>query len=169
MKENFGHCLDMLLRHEGGFVDHPRDPGGMTNLGVTLATYEEFVSRDVTEDEMRNLTPEDVAPVYKQKYWDKIWGDELPSGIDWSVFDWAVNSGPGRSVKALQRIVGSSPDGAIGPKTLEKVYEADVHDVIKKMHSARQEFYESLRTFDTFGIGWTRRNKETLDQALEMV
>jgi len=169
MKENFSTCLDMLLKHEGGFVDHPRDPGGMTNLGVTLAVYEDYLGRDVSEDEMRSLTPEDVAPVYKQNYWDRVKGDELPSGVDWSVFDWAVNSGPSRASKALQRIVGSYPDGAIGPNTLTKIFEADVHVILNNMHKNRQEFYENLKTFDTFGKGWTRRNDETLAQSLEMV
>lgn len=169
MKENFSTCLDMLLKHEGGFVDHPRDPGGMTNLGVTLAVYEDYLGRDVSEDEMRSLTPEDVAPVYKQNYWDRVKGDELPSGVDWSVFDWAVNSGPSRASKALQRIVGSYPDGAIGPNTLTKIFDADVHVILNNMHKSRQEFYESLKTFDTFGKGWTRRNDETLAQSLEMV
>lgn len=169
MKENYAHCLEMLLRHEGGFVNHPRDPGGVTNLGVTKKVWEEFTGRDVDVKEMRELTPEDVAPLYKALYWDAVKGDELPNGIDWSVFDWGVNSGPARAAKALQRIVGATPDGAIGPKTLAKVYEADIHDVLNKMHSARQEFYEKLETFDTFGKGWTKRNNETLAQALEMV
>ena len=169
MKENFSACLDMLLKHEGGFVDHPRDPGGMTNLGVTLAVYEDQLGRDVSEDEMRSRTPENVAPVYKQNYWDRVKGDELPSGVDWSVFDWAVNSGPSRSSKALQRIVGSYPDGSIGPNTLTKIFDADVHVILNNMHKSRQEFYESLKTFDTFGKGWTRRNDETLAQSLEMV
>ena len=169
MKENYAHCLEMLLRHEGGFVNHPRDPGGVTNLGVTKKVWEEFTGRDVDVKEMRELTPEDVAPLYKALYWDAVKGDELPNGIDWSVFDWGVNSGPARAAKALQRIVDATPDGAIGPKTLAKVHEADIHDVLNKMHSARQEFYEKLETFDTFGKGWTKRNNETLAQALEMV
>lgn len=169
MKENYEKCLAMLLKHEGGYVNHPSDPGGRTNLGVTQKVYEEYVGRPVSELEMRNLTPDDVAPLYKTKYWDKVRGDDLPSGVDWAVFDWAVNSGTGRSAKALQRIVGATPDGAIGPKTLAEVDSKDPKTVIMAMHEVRQEFYESLKTFDTFGKGWTRRNRETLEQALEMV
>lgn len=169
MRENFDHCLEMLLEHEGGFVNHPKDPGGMTNLGVTKKVYEEFVGRDVDEAEMRSLTPEDVAPLYREKYWDKVKGDDLPSGIDWCVFDWAVNSGAGRAAKALQRTVGATADGAIGTQTLRHVAAHNAEEIIRKMHAARQEFYESLSTFDTFGKGWTRRNNETLEQALEMV
>ena len=104
MKENFDKCLEMLLSHEGGFVNHPEDPGGITNLGVTKKVYDEWTGRESTEQEMRDLTPEDVAPIYKKNYWDRVKGDSLPSGLDWACFDWAVNSGTGRSAKALQTI-----------------------------------------------------------------
>jgi len=169
MRENYNYCLEMLLKHEGGFVNHPKDPGGMTNLGVTKKTLEDYLGRPVSEDEMRNLSYENVHGLYKEKYWDKIKGDELPSGVDWSVFDWAVNSGPARAAKALQHIVGATADGAIGPKTLAQVEKANPEVVVETMHAIRQEFYENLKTFDTFGKGWTRRNKETLEKALEMV
>jgi lysozyme family protein len=166
MKQNFDQCLEMLLRHEGGFVNHPEDPGGATNLGVTLATYEQWVGRAVTIDEMKALTVKDVAPIYKDRYWDAVRGDDLPSGVDWSVFDWAVNSGPGRASRALQRIVGVTADGKIGPITLKAVHDMKADKIIDKMYDARQHFYEQLSTFDTFGRGWTRRNKETRQAAL---
>jgi len=168
VRENFERCLNLLLAHEGGFVNHPKDPGGMTNLGVTKKVYEEFVGRDVDEQEMRGLTPEDVAPLYKALYWDKVRGDHLPSGVDWAVFDWGVNSGTGRAAKALQNVLGTTPDGAIGPKTLSLASVANAKAVIYGLHEARQTFYESLSTFETFGRGWTRRNDETRDQAMEM-
>lgn len=121
MKQNFDKCLTMLLKHEGGFVDHPKDPGGMTNLGVTKAVYDKWIGRESTEAEMRGLTQDDVAPIYKKNYWDRCKCDQLPSGADWSVFDWAVNSGTGRASKAMQKIVGAKQDGAIGPKTLQMI------------------------------------------------
>lgn len=166
--ENFIPCLNMLLKHEGGFVNHPSDPGGMTNLGVTKAVYDAYTNRNATEEEMRALTPIDVAPIYRKNYWDRGRCDGLPSGVDWSVFDWGVNSGVGRSAKALQRIVGVTADGGIGPMTLKAVANFEPKDIIVKMHSTRQSFYESLSTFKTFGKGWTRRNNETLETALEM-
>jgi lysozyme family protein len=168
MKGNFDRCLEMVLKHEGGFVNHPKDPGGATNMGVTLATYEQWVGRSVTIEEMKNLAFQDVAPIYKKNYWDKVRGDDLPSGVDWSVFDWAVNSGPSRSAKALQKIVMVGQDGAIGPITLAATHSQDAKEVIQAMYYARQRFYENLSTFDTFGRGWTRRNKETLESALAM-
>jgi len=165
---NFSKCLDMLLHHEGGFVNHPDDPGGMTNLGVTKAVYEKYIKRNATEAEMRALTKIDVSPIYRSNYWDRGHCDDLPSGVDWSVFDWGVNSGMGRAAKALQRVVGVTADGAIGPMTIKATHDIKPQDVIVKMHSTRQSFYESLSTFKTFGKGWTRRNNETLETALEM-
>ncbi len=169
MKENFDKCLDMLLSHEGGFVDHPDDPGGMTNLGVTKKVYDEWIGRESTEQEMRDLTPEDVGPIYKKNYWDRVKGDLLPSGVDWCAFDWAVNSGKSRPSKAIQRAVGATQDGAIGPATIGLIMEKDPEEIINYVYGVRQDFYKGLKTFETFGRGWTRRNKETLHQALEMV
>ena len=165
MKENFDKCLKMLLSHEGGFVNHPDDPGGITNLGVTKKVYDEWIGRESTEQEMRDLTPEDVGPIYKKNYWDRVKGDSLPSGLVWACFDWAVNSGSGRPAKAVQRAVGATADGAIGPATLGLNMEKDPKFIIEYVHDVRQDFYKSLKTFETFGRGWTRRNKETLHQA----
>jgi|TARA_R110002051_G_C8506605_1_gene465672 lysozyme family protein len=169
MKKNFKDCLSLLLSHEGGYVNHPEDPGGRTNLGVTQAVYEDWLDRPVTEQEMRDLTHEDVAPIYKKNYWDRVKGDDLPSGVDWCAFDWAVNSGSGRPAKAIQRAVGATADGAIGPNTLRAVADKNPKDIVEYVFQVRQKFYENLNTFKTFGRGWTRRNKETLEQALNMV
>ena len=165
MKDNFDECLKMLLHHEGGYVNHPSDPGGETNLGVTKKVYQEWGG---TKD-MKDLTVEDVAPIYKKNYWDRCKCDDLESGVDWVVFDWAVNSGTGRSAKAIQKICGASQDGAIGPKTLALISKQNTEYVIEEFGKIRQDFYESLKTFDTFGKGWTRRNKETTEKALEMI
>jgi len=169
MQENFDKCLDMLLHHEGGFVNHPRDPGGMTNHGVTRMVYEKWVGRQMSEQDMRDLTPADVAPIYKNEYWKRCKCDDLPSGVDWCVFDWAVNSGVGRSAKALQGIIGATQDGGIGPMTLKLIAEHEPRELIEKMHDKRQGFYGGLKTFDSFGKGWTRRNKETKESALELL
>ena len=117
---------------------------------------------------MRSLTPDEVAPLYKAKYWDAIRGDDLASGLDWACFDWSVNSGSRRPAQALQRIVSAKPDGKIGPKTLQAIANNDPLVMVEKLHDSRQKFYESLRTFPTFGRGWTRRNKETMEQDISM-
>ena len=165
MKDNFDECLKMLLHHEGGYVNHPKDPGGVTHLGVTKRVYEKWGG---TKD-MKDLTVEDVAPIYKKNYWNRCKCDDLESGVDRGVFDWAVNSGTGRSAKAIQKICGASQDGAIGPKTLALIKTQDTEYVIEEFGKIRQNFYESLKTFDTFGKGWTRRNKETTEKAIKMM
>jgi lysozyme family protein len=170
MEANFFKSLEMVLKHEGGFVDHPEDPGGATNKGITHKTYSDFLGRPLEDvDELKNIPEEHVQLIYKQGYWDKVKGDNLPSGVDFAIFDWAVNSGPGRAAKALQKAVGATADGAIGPKTLAAVEAADAAEIIKAVADDREVFYKSLRTFNTFGKGWLRRNKETRDFALEMV
>ncbi len=169
MKENFDKCLAMLLEHEGGYVNNVNDRGGMTNLGVTKRVYDEWIGRESTEQEMRDLTPDDVAPIYKKNYWDRVKGDQLPSGVDWCAFDWAVNSGSGRPAKAIQRAVGATQDGAIGNQTLGLVAEKDPKFIIDYVYTVRQAFYESLDDYKHFGRGWSRRNTETLHQAMEMV
>jgi len=169
MKQNFEQCMGWLLEHEGGFINHPSDPGGETNFGVTRAVYEQYVGRQVMDGEMEGLTHDDVYPIYKENYWDAVRGDDLPSGVDWSTFDWAVNSGKSRASKALQRIVGVEADGGIGPLTLQRVAEVDPEEIIKQMHYVRDKFYRSLDTFEVFGKGWVRRNDETKHQALNLL
>jgi lysozyme family protein len=171
MKENFELCLKKMLAHEGGYVNHPQDPGGMTNLGVTKRVWEEWVGHDVDEKQMRALTPETVAPLYKRKYWDAVRADDLVAGVDYCVFDVAVNSGPGRAIKFLQSSVGVTADGGFGPATLAAVKnaEADPKRLIELYSAKRLEFLQSLKTFETFGKGWSRRVAEVKQAALEMV
>lgn len=169
MKNNFDKCLHMLLEHEGGYVNDSRDSGGMTNLGVTKRVYDDWIGRKSTEQEMRDLTPDDVAPIYKKNYWDRVKGDYVPSGVDWCLYDWAVNSGSGRPAKAVQRAVGATPDGVIGKQTVGLIMEKDPKFIIDYVYTVRQAFYEGLDDYKHFGRGWSRRNTETLHQAMKMV
>ena len=171
MNSNFEKCLEMLLVHEGGYVNHPSDPGGETNLGVTRKVWEEWVGHPVNEKEMRNLTPTMVAPLYKRKYWDACRADDLISGLDYCVFDVAVNSGVGRAVKLLQSVVGATPDGGYGSITaalVKKAQEEDPLRLISVYCSKRLEFLESLKTFPIFGKGWSRRVAEVKADSLAM-
>lgn len=163
----FEEALEHVLKHEGGFVNHPKDPGGMTNLGVTKKVWDEWIGRESSEDEMRNLKPEDVAPLYKKMYWDRVKGDDLPSGVNYCVFDAAVNSGTGRAAKWLQEAVGAVPDGAIGTKTLAKVAAHDADSLVNAYCDVRLNFLKSLKTFDTFGKGWSRRVEGVRQTALD--
>jgi lysozyme family protein len=157
MITNWDQSFKLMLASEGGYVNHPADPGGMTNLGVTKRVWEQWVGRESNEKEMRSLTPEMVEPLYKRKFWDACKCDELPSGVDYLVFDFAVNAGPGRSAKILQAAVGAAQDGAIGPKTLAAVKAQDPAELIQKFSDAKEAFYRSLHTFPTFGKGWLNR------------
>lgn len=168
MKHNFAEALQKLLAHEGGFVNHPSDPGGMTNLGVTKAVWEEWVGHPVDEKQMRALTPVTVAPLYRAKYWDKIKGDDLPEGVDYTVFDAAVNSGPGRAAKWLQGCVGVEQDGGIGPKTLAAVAAFDPKVLVEDYAKRRLSFLMDLPHWGTFGKGWSRRVAEVQSTASSM-
>lgn len=167
-KENWDDAFKAVLKHEGGFVNHPRDPGGMTNLGVTKRAWEEYTGHEADEAEMRSLTPDLVKPFYKSRYWDKIKGDDLPSGVDYAAYDLAVNSGPARAAKYLQQIAGVTVDGAIGPKSLAAINVVPADEMIDALCGMRMDFLKALPTFDVFGKGWTRRVAEVEERARGM-
>ena len=168
MNQNFDKCMEMLLHHEGGFVNHPSDPGGMTNLGVTKKTWDDFYGDDIDEEPIKNITVDDIKPIYKTNYWDRCRCGDLPSGVDWAVFDWAVNSWPGRAAKALQRAVGAYEDGAVGPQTLMAVSASQPHEITNRIAVHRDSYYRSPGHFDKFGKGWIRRNDENTKQTIDM-
>ena len=169
MNGNFEQCLALVLKHEGGYVNNPKDPGGMTNLGVTKKTWESYVGHQVDETTMRALGPADVTPLYKRDYWDKIRGDDLPAGVDYACFDFAVNSGVGRAIKTLQNAVGTNPDGIIGPATMDAIEKANHRDLATEICDLRLNFLQSLPTWSSFGKGWSRRVAEVEEIAFEMV
>jgi lysozyme family protein len=168
MNINFELCLSHLLQHEGGYVNHPSDPGGRTNLGITQEVWEDWVDRKVTEEEMRGLTPAKVSPLYKEMYWDRVKGDQLPSGVDYCVFDACVNSGVRRASQWLQTALGVEADGAIGPQTLAVVLVTLPSTTIINYSAQRLKFLQGLSTWGTFGKGWERRVAEVKQTALAM-
>lgn len=168
----FDRSLRVILRHEGGFVNHPKDPGGMTNLGVTKRTLEDWTGRKVTEAEMRALTPATVAPIYRKNYWDKLRCDDLPPGLALCVFDFGVNAGPARAGRYLQKLVGVAQDGAVGDGTIAaaKAWAARVGPAtaVSAFQDARRGYYRQLGTFPTFGRGWLRRVDEVEAEARKL-
>lgn len=158
MKDNFDAALREVLIHEGGWSDHPADPGGATMRGITLETYRRFKgNRHLGKDALRAMTDAELRTIYRTMYWDRIRGDELPAGVDYVVFDAAVNSGPPRASKWLQETVGTTPDGVIGSRTLAAVNAMDPHELIERYNETRLAFLRSLMTWDVFGRGWGRR------------
>jgi lysozyme family protein len=168
MKENFDRSLQLVLVHEGGFADHPQDPGGATMKGVTLKTFRRHFGADKTVTDLKNITPEQLARVYRLGYWDKCRCDQLPAGIDYAVFDLAVNSGPGRAAKFLQAAVGAEQDGAIGQNTIDQVGTKEQPAIINSICDQRLAFLRGLKTFSTFGVGWTKRVADVRHKALAM-
>jgi len=177
MKKNWKQAFEQMLKSEGGFSDDEHDNGnklpdgrkGSTMLGVTQYNWEAHVGHQVTHDDMRKLTPADVEPLYKKKYWDAVRADELPSGIDYMVFDMGVNAGPGRSIKLLQTAVGTTPDGALGPITMKAVQAADPVELIEKFSFWKEQFYRSLDTFNVYSQGWLNRVADVKLKASSML
>jgi len=157
MKINFESALQYVLVHEGGWANHPKDPGGATMKGVTLATYRRHYGQKMSKKDLRNISDAQLEKIYKAGYWSKCKCDELPAGVDYAAFDAAVNSGPGRSAKWLQGAVGAKQDGGIGPKTLARVKQLNPVQVSDDMCDRRLAFLQSLATWSTFGGGWGRR------------
>ena len=167
MANDYKECLELVLKSEGGWVNNPNDPGGETNLGVTKAVWEEYVGHPVTT--MKNLTKDDVAPLYEQKYWRACYGEVLPRGLDFIVFSMGVNAGPGRSIKLLQSAIGCVPDSIIGPTTRSLILASNITTLIAKFSEARREYYRTLKTFPIFGKGWLARVDREELEALNMV
>lgn len=156
---NFDSCLAFVLREEGGFVDDPLDPGGATNLGITLNELSTWRHTAVTKQDVQTLTQDEAAAIYRANYWNVIQGDALPSGIELMGFDAGVNLGTPRSARFLQQIVGASVDGHIGPVTIAATAAANAGNVIDQLAAARTTFYHSLPTFNHFGAGWLGRTQ----------
>lgn len=161
MRANFDQALAAVLAHEGGYVNHPRDPGGATNRGVTQSVYDDWRAKNIlSKQSVRVISPAEVMAIYKRQYWDAVRGDELPAGVDYCVFDFAVNSGVKRAARYLQRAASVTDDGQIGPATMRAIAMLDAGELVDAICGARLAFLKSLSTFDTFGRGWSSRVAE---------
>lgn len=163
--ENFQRCLSWVLAHEGGYVNHPKDPGGATNRGVTQTTYDAFTGGG---KDVRDITDEDVRTIYRRQYWDAVRADDLPGGVDYAVFDFAVNSGPSRAAKFLQAVVGANQDGIVGFNTLASVHAGEAASIAARLCDDRLAWVRKLSTFSTFGKGWTKRINAVRDRSVNM-
>lgn len=165
---DFNRAMPHILKHEGGYVNHPKDPGGATNQGVTQRTYSNWLRLNgKTNKSVRNITKAEIYAIYRSQYWDKVWGDRLPSGVAYAIFDFGVNSGPSRSVKFTQEIVGTKQDGIMGVNTLAAIQKYSPETLIKKLCDNRLAWLKGLSTWSTFGRGWERRVTEVKATALE--
>lgn len=166
----FDNCLQIVLTLEGGYADNPADPGGATNMGITRKTLARW--RNVTpwwalsKAEVKGLARTEAAKIYRASYWDRCHADQLPAGLDLAVFDYAVNSGPDRVIKALQALLKVKPDGQVGPVTLAAADRDDVATLVNRLCDQRLGFLQALMTFATFGRGWSSRVATIRQQAL---
>jgi lysozyme family protein len=168
VKDNFPNCLRLTLAYEGGWSDHPADPGGATMRGVTLATYSAWLGRTVTKAELRAIPQDHIETIYRHGYWDKVRGDDLPAGLDLVAFDAAVNSGVSRGAKWLQAAVGAKLDGMIGPASVAAAKAADHDRAVNIACDARLSFLRQLSTWGSFGNGWSARVAKVRAAALAM-
>ena len=176
MKENFEQALTSVLKSEGGFQTDINDRGniladgraGSTNLGVTQAVWESFVGHPVTWNDMRALTPVKISPLYKRKYWDAVRGDDLPAGVDYMMFDFAINAGPGRAIKLLQECIGEKIDGLLGPISMSTIKAMPVKLLIERFTDIKEKYYKSLDN-PKYERGWINRAELVEISALKMV
>lgn len=169
MASAYPACYQFTLGYEGGYVNDPDDPGGCTNMGITIGTLEDWRGVDLTCDDVRALTEQEAALIYATSYWAPVWGSQLPTGINCQVWDFGVNAGPSRAIKYLQLCVGTTQDGIMGPNTLAAASAADQEDLLGEYHAQRQAYYESLSNFDKYGEGWTNRNNDCFDLSYELL
>ncbi len=152
--------IRMIIRHEGGYVDDPDDPGGRTKYGISQRAYPDL--------DIAALTVDDAAEIYRRDYWDRVRGDDLPPAVAHVVFDAAVNMGVGVAIRLMQRQLGVAADGIIGPVTLAAARDCDVRGFCRDYQVRRIRRYSSLPGWHKFGAGWSIRALRVLAEALEM-
>jgi len=168
MSDRFPRAFDLLKVHEGGFSDHPRDPGGATMKGVTQRTYDAYRFRQKQPPRhVRKITNAEVERIYRTQYWHAVHADDLPPGVAYCVFDAAVNSGPGRAVRWLQTVIGAQVDGIVGNETVGLARDVPPDALIHKYCDRRLAFMKSLKHWPSFKNGWSRRVHEVRAQSIE--
>jgi lysozyme family protein len=165
---SYDEALRRVLTHEGGYTNHPSDPGGPTNFGITIGDYRRYVKPDATAADVRAMRLAEAKAIYRTKYWAVLRCDEMPAGVDYALFDYGVNSGVGRAGRVLQRLLGVAADGRIGEETLAAVRLRDTHELITRLCDERLAFLKRLKTWPVFGAGWGRRVAEVRAAALAM-
>ena len=165
---NYDASLARVLKHEGGYTNHPSDPGGPTNFGITIHDYRRYIKANGTAADVRSMTLADAAKIYRARYWHALRCDELPAGLDYAVFDYGVNSGIGRAAKVMQRLLGIGSGTAMTDATVAAVRKASPSVLIGRLCDERLAFLKALRTWPVFGAGWGRRVAEVRRDAFAM-
>lgn len=168
-KSSYEESLRRLLLHEGGYTNHPSDPGGPTNFGITIVDYRKYVQPNATAADVKTMTLDEAKRIYRAKYWDAQRCDELPAGVDYAVFDYGVNSGIGRSGKVLRRCLDLPDDtSVVNDRVVAAALSADAKALVAAICGERLRFLQQLKTWDIFGKGWGRRVAEVKAASLAM-
>jgi lysozyme family protein len=167
-RSTYDQALVRLLAHEGGYTNHPSDPGGPTNFGITIGDYRRYVNADATAADIRTMRVDQAKAIYRARYWATMRCDELPAGLDYATFDYGVNSGTGRAAKVLQRLVGLPADGRMSDAVIAAVQKQNTGDLIVRLCDERLAFLKRLKTWPVFGTGWGRRVADVRAAALTM-
>jgi lysozyme family protein len=168
MRSSYDQCLERVLAHEGGYTNDPQDPGGPTNFGITIYDYRKYVKPSATAADVKRMSLAEAKRIYRSKYWDALSCDDLPAGVDYTVFDYGVNSGIGRAGKVTRRVLGlSDADWRVNADVIAALKKAEPSKVIVAINDERLQFLKSLRTWSAFGVGWGRRVAEVKAFSLE--
>lgn len=170
-RETLPEALRLMFGHEGGYSNNKADPGGPTKYGITHRTLAAHRGvQSVTAAQVKALTLKEAEEIYRRSYWTQSGGDLLPVGLDYAAFDYGVNSGPARAVKSLQKVVGVVQDGIVGGQTLAAIerYPGGVQAVIRAYCDERMRFLRGLKTWGSFGRGWTNRVNDVRRNATRM-
>ncbi len=170
MSDNLAQTIKLVFGSEGGYVNHPHDPGGATKYGITAATLGAWrrLGRKATAEEVRRLTPAEAARILDSQYARPLRYRDLPAGLDYALFDYAVNSGPAQAVKTLQRLLGVEADGIVGARTLDALRGREAAELIGLLQDARLKFLRGLKTWTIFGKGWSSRVAHVRETALRL-
>ena len=166
---SYDAALARLLAHEGGYTNHPSDPGGPTNYGITIHDYRKYVKSNATAADVKAMTLDEAKRIYRAKYWDAQRCDELPAGVDYAVFDYGVNSGIGRSGKVLRRCLNLADNSsAVNDMVIAAANRIDAAKLVTAICDERLRFLQALRTWPVFGKGWGRRVAEVKAVSLRL-
>ena len=168
MHANFQPSLNLTLKFEGGWVDNIHDPGGATNMGITLNSLASYRNKPVSSADLRLLTRGEAAEIYHQMFWHPLCADDLPAGVDVVLFDYAVNSGHPAAVRTVQALLDCPVDGILGPNTLAALAHGSSTELIRGISDQRLNFLKRLSTFRWFGAGWTTRVRSVETEAMRI-
>ena len=169
MDQNLPRALELIRHLEGGYVRDPHDPGGCTNLGITLGTFRAHLNPGGTCADLKKLSWAQAAEVYRRGYWRPARGPDLPAGVDLLVFDTAVHAGPGRALRLLQAALGVPETGALDGASWTALAATDAEDLVRTLVVQRLAWLRRLKTWPRFKNGWTNRVLAARDAALALI